>query len=262
MTAGCGSRNPPPVWRGCAWITFGPDRITGLTLLWLCAVAVGVVARGGRATATGRVVIVAVLASPIIRFGLTGAEISLLAGGIGLLVVVGRITAETSELMRDPLTGVISRAALTGQLGRRVANSDARQPATVIMVDLDNFGAVNKQHGHAAGDRLLVQAAETIAASLSPDDVVGRLGGDEFAVVATGIEPGELARRIVQALADAGIGASAGTAQSPFDATDPVALLAAADVAMRSTKRAGKGGVTTFEGSLSATKLRRVRDTV
>jgi diguanylate cyclase (GGDEF)-like protein len=251
---------PAAALAGVLLVTLGPDHITGLTLLWLCAVAAGVIARGGRATAIGRIVIVAVLASPMIRFGVTGSGTSLFVAGVGLLLVVGRITVETSELMRDPLTGVISRAALTGELGRLVAGSETGPPVALIMVDLDNFGAVNKQQGHAAGDALLVRASETIAVTLGPEDLLGRLGGDEFAVLTSAAQPGELGEQIVRGLTDAGISASAGIAQCPLDATDPSGLLAAADVAMRLSKRRGKSCVTTFGAVQPPSDERHVTD--
>jgi len=53
----------------------------------------------------------------------------------------------------------------------------------LVLVDLDNFGAINKQHDHTVGDILIQQAGEIIRRTLRTEDVAGRIGGDEFAVV-------------------------------------------------------------------------------
>ena len=53
----------------------------------------------------------------------------------------------------------------------------------LVLVDLDAFGAVNKQHDHTVGDILIAQVGEVIRRTLRTEDVAGRLGGDEFGVV-------------------------------------------------------------------------------
>lgn len=231
---------------GVLIVTLGPERMTGLTMLWLAAVAAGVVARGGRVGTPGRVIVVAVLLSPLVRFGVTADGLSLFAAGAGLLLVTGRISREISELLRDHLTGAVSRAVLEGQIARFLAVATAERPASLIMIDLDDFGAVNKSQGYAAGDLLLVRAVESITASLSADDVLGRLGGDEFAVIGFRSDPGKLARQIVENLAEAGIGASVGIALAPLDAEHPRALKLAADFALRLSKQTGKGRATGY----------------
>ncbi len=218
---------------GVLIVTAGDGRVTSLTLLWLVSAAVGVVARGGRVGPAGRVLVMAVLASPLARFGATADTLGLLAAGTGLLLAVGRISVETSELLRDALTGVLSRAAFQAQI--------TRQPsAAIVLLDLDDFGRVNKEHGHGAGDALLVKAAGVMRDTIREKDVLGRMGGDEFAVLVPSGDGGSLAERMVAAIAAAGLGASAGVAAG--------ADLAAADVALRTSKREGKGRVTIYDG--------------
>lgn len=216
---------------GVLIVTCGDGRVTVLTLLWLVSAAVGVIARGGRVDPAGQVLVVAVLASPLLRFGLTPETIGLLATGCGLLLVVVRLSAETAELLRDPLTGVLSRAALEAQ-------ADRMPTASVVLLDLDDFGMVNKQRGHAAGDELLAAAADAMVGALRSQDVLGRLGGDEFAVLVPSGDGGTVADRLVAALAAVGVGASAGVAGG----------LGAADVALRTSKREGKGRTTIYDG--------------
>jgi diguanylate cyclase (GGDEF)-like protein len=53
----------------------------------------------------------------------------------------------------------------------------------LVLIDLDNFGAINKRHDHTVGDILISQAGEIIRRTLRTEDIAGRIGGDEFAVV-------------------------------------------------------------------------------
>ena len=135
---------------------------------------------------------VAVLASPVLRFGFTVDTVSLFASGCGLLLAVGRISDETTQMLRDPLTGSLSRAAFDAQFERLVAHavhSDPHRPMGIILLDLDDLGRVNKRRGHRVGDTVLVDAAETICQTLRVHDIVGRVGGDEFAVLVIGERP-------------------------------------------------------------------------
>jgi len=114
--------------------------------------------------------------------------------GIALLVTV-RQAATVVELRRvlreyrhqaltDPLTGLPNRRQLLAVLG--AAQPDAQpdaQPASLILLDLDGFKAVNDIHGHDAGDSVLVEVARRLRAALPADGFVARLGGDEFAVL-------------------------------------------------------------------------------
>jgi diguanylate cyclase (GGDEF)-like protein len=86
---------------------------------------------------------------------------------------------------RDYLTGLPNRRHVEEHL-RQVLAAAARHghTACVLVLDVDNFKAVNDQGGHAAGDEVLVEVATTLAQSVRVEDVVGRWGGEEFIVVA------------------------------------------------------------------------------
>lgn len=225
---------------GVLIVTLGNGGLGPLTLLWLVSAALGVVARGGRASAAGRVVVLAVLVSPVVLHGLTADGATLLVAGCGLLLSVGRVSNETSELLLDPLTGVLSRAALEAEAERMVARATVQHPVTLVLLDLDDFGSLNKREGHQAGDAVLREAARAMAASLRRSDTLGRLGGDEFVVLAAG--DGEtVAARALAAVRTARIDASAGVVRSPGDGADVPTLLRGADTALRAAKAAGKG---------------------
>ncbi|MGY1601918.1 putative bifunctional diguanylate cyclase/phosphodiesterase [Geodermatophilus sp. SYSU D00815] len=83
--------------------------------------------------------------------------------------------------LQDPLTGLANRTSLAEAAARLLERS--RGPVSVVLLDVDDFKAVNDARGHTTGDQLLTAVAARLAGCVRPEDVVGRLGGDEFAVV-------------------------------------------------------------------------------
>jgi diguanylate cyclase len=117
----------------------------------------------------------------------------------------------------DVLTGVRNRR----EWDRLLAAEEERcarygHTACVVVVDLDELKAINDSAGHRAGDELLTAAATALASASRATDTVARVGGDEFALLAvdTDLETGRvLVRRLTEALAAAGVEASAGLAE-------------------------------------------------
>lgn len=112
---------------------------------------------------------------------------------------------EQSRLaLTDPLTGVDNRRGLERHFQREWANGlRHRYEIGVLMLDLDFFKAINDQHGHATGDRVLKQLCQTLKQVLRPTDCIGRLGGEEFAIImpnCCGEQMPKLVRRIQQAI--------------------------------------------------------------
>ena len=62
-----------------------------------------------------------------------------------------------------------------------------KNPFGILVIDFDQFKKVNDSYGHLCGDRVLQQAARTLASSLRPADAVGRWGGDEFVAIVRGV---------------------------------------------------------------------------
>lgn len=149
----------------------------------------------------------------------------------------------------DSLTGVANRAGFQRDLTRAARDQNG---FSVVLCDLDRFKAVNDGFGHAAGDRLLVEMARRIRASVRDCDQVARLGGDEFAVLLPGlIEEASLARaieRIRRATSapwrwgdsDLDVSSSVGGAICPLHSRDPDRLLAYADKALYAAKQHGR----------------------
>lgn len=92
--------------------------------------------------------------------------------------------------LRDPLTGVWNRAALVA------AADELLVPGRVaLLIDVDRFKAINDQHGHGVGDRVLTAIAAALQRSVG-GDFVARLGGDEFLVITSTDDPATVSERI------------------------------------------------------------------
>jgi diguanylate cyclase (GGDEF)-like protein len=85
---------------------------------------------------------------------------------------------------RDGLTGLYNRRKMLELLESSVIDAAQRgQRVGLLFIDLDGFKEVNDEHGHAAGDKLLMTAASRIAGRARTGDFVCRYGGDEFVVI-------------------------------------------------------------------------------
>src|SRR5688572_10187167 len=84
----------------------------------------------------------------------------------------------------DTLTGLANRRYLMQQFPRLLSEHKITQGLAIMIIDLDSLKPINDQHGHAAGDDLIVEIARTLKQAIRPDDVLVRWGGDEFVVVA------------------------------------------------------------------------------
>lgn len=84
----------------------------------------------------------------------------------------------------DPLTDLRNRRSFEEALETQVAHARRyRDPAALLMIDLDHFKALNDTLGHQVGDAALASAATVFRRALRDSDTIGRLGGDEFAVI-------------------------------------------------------------------------------
>jgi diguanylate cyclase (GGDEF)-like protein len=150
------------------------------------------------------------------------------------------------EVSHDGLTGLGNRALFRDRLATALETTGA---ASVLLVDLDDFKAVNDLLGHGVGDRLLVSVARLLQAEAGAAGLPVRVGGDEFAVLLTGDgpDPEELAGRLVVALGRPIsehrllVQASIGIATAEPGATVDM-VLRDADVAMYTAKQRGKAG--------------------
>ncbi|HDR28913.1 diguanylate cyclase [Rhodovulum sp.] len=166
----------------------------------------------------------------------------------------------------DPLTGLFNRRYALPHLGRIVERAaETGRGYAVMLLDLDRFKLVNDQHGHAAGDAVLVEVARRLKDNLRPVDLVARIGGEEFMVALpeTGFEQAcataERLRTAVQARpvdlagepgaigVTISIGVAFGGERPPEEDGSPEgevnALMAQADRALYAAKASGRNTV-------------------
>src|SRR5690554_6416247 len=170
----------------------------------------------------------------------------------------------------DPLTGLLNRDAILGEMGDRMEDQ-AQPPVAVLYIDLDRFKMVNDGLGHAAGDRLLRVAAQRIAKAVGTDGLIARFGGDEFLVMCSpeGDEslPERVVRRILDAFDDSfrhggeefHVTASIGIALAPKDGDRPQTLIQNADAAMYDSKRRVRNGWQFYSPALEESREDRLR---
>ncbi|MFC5571411.1 GGDEF domain-containing protein [Lysobacter yangpyeongensis] len=88
---------------------------------------------------------------------------------------------------RDPLTGLLNRAAMEEMLAEtRRRDPSERMPYTLLLLDIDHFKLVNDLHGHLAGDNALRAVADAVTASIRKSDIAVRFGGEEILVYLPG----------------------------------------------------------------------------
>jgi diguanylate cyclase (GGDEF)-like protein/PAS domain S-box-containing protein len=193
------------------------------------------------------------------------------SGAITHFVAIERdITAQKaaeSELSglasTDELTGLLNRRVFRAELGREIARAlRYRQPLALVAVDLDHFKRINDEHGHDAGDAVLVGFAQLARRTVRQVDLICRMGGEEFDILLpnTILEGAVLlAERLAQELrqakfrcgdAEIGVTASFGVAtlSGPEDTVD--GILKRADQAMYAAKLAGRDRVCVAGGCI------------
>src|SRR5690606_37506998 len=84
----------------------------------------------------------------------------------------------------DPLTQLYGLDYLYAVLNRELAlHQQQRLPLSILMLDIDQFAAFNRQHGTAAGDNYLISLAELLSSQMRESDVLWRYAGDRFVAV-------------------------------------------------------------------------------
>jgi diguanylate cyclase (GGDEF)-like protein len=168
------------------------------------------------------------------------------------------------EAYTDKLSELLNRRGFEQEAGAALKDCAARrQPACLLIVDLDHFKSINDTWGHAVGDQVISLFGRHVAASLRPGMVAGRIGGEEFAVLIADTELGA-ARRFAEGLRTDFPGGSAGFLPGPLSPTVSIGLCMAgpgtelydllhrADEALYHAKRLGRNQVQVFTPRESA----------
>ena len=172
----------------------------------------------------------------------------------------------------DELTGLPNRNMFRDRLDFEIRKAARNGLAfALLFIDLDRFKEVNDTLGHETGDRLLVEAARRIAASVRESDTVARLGGDEFTVILSDLHENvhveNMASAIIRRLAEpftlgdeqTYISGSIGITLYPADAIHSHELLKNADQAMYVAKGQGKNRFSYFTPALQEAALERMK---
>jgi len=185
-----------------------------------------------------------------------------------------RQQAELTLLARhDALTGLLNRRALEERLAGEAARAQRHaQPLSLVLLDIDEFKAINDVHGHPAGDRVLAEVGRRLEALARTGEPVARVGGEEFAwllpsTTALGaFAAAERARRAVEDVPFDEVGhvtLSAGVCDLE-EAGDAQELYRLADVALYWAKAHGSNLVFRYAAAaaleLSAATAERVGD--
>ena len=191
-------------------------------------------------------------------FGPAGAvELEELALRAGPAIDNARRFREARQLADlDALTGLHNRRYFHETLAREVARAQRYgRSLALVVLDLDDFKAINDRIGHLAGDGVLAEAADRIRDVVRSADVACRVGGDEFAVIlpeSSLRDADQLCKRLEQTIshrpvAQAGlVHLSAGVTELRPD-DDAISFFERADEALYRAKAAGKGTVVAIE---------------
>lgn len=173
----------------------------------------------------------------------------------------------------DPLTELPNRELLRDRLHQAIHAVNRLENAYlgVLFIDLDRFKKINDTFGHAAGDAVLVEVAKRLRNCVRESDTVARLGGDEFVVLICNLRDQQETVIVAERILDAcqrpimigenvfQISASLGVATWPTDGNTPDDLIHNADVAMYSSKGAGRNMLRFFDPQMNAKAEARAR---
>ena len=154
-----------------------------------------------------------------------------------------------NKSQKDALTGLWNRN-YTEKLADELL--EGGENGALMMIDMDNFKAINDNYGHIAGDRTLKMFAETLENYCGKEDILCRIGGDEFVVFVRSARTknelsnlagdilSDLCRKLEECKFETNSSVSIGIAQSPDDGKEFKELYNAADKALYYVKQNGK----------------------
>ena len=274
---------------GAVPVLFFADATAGGRLVITCICA-GMIGGGASAFASVPTAAIAMIL-PIAA----GAIIALASAGDGALPLVAALLAsycavlirgamlhsltlsrrilsslETEQLAsRDSLTGLDTRAVFRGVVADALVRRErSKESFAIFLIDIDDLKRVNEQHGHVAGDQLLVAVAGRLQGLKRPGERLSRMSSDTFAVLSPGLA-GETtlracAARFVKALGEpfaqdnrtVAISACVGACAAP-KGSDAEKVFRNAELALSRAQRMGRGSSHVFGPGDDAAQLER-----
>ncbi|QYK03212.1 EAL domain-containing protein [Shewanella psychrotolerans] len=172
----------------------------------------------------------------------------------------------------DPLTQLPNRMTLSAQLEQELRHAKREEAElALIFIDVDLFKHINDSFGHVAGDTVLVELAQRLAAKLDSRGTLARLGSDEFVALLSHIESSDQVALMVSQLRevfdapfvfDGGairLTASMGIALYPGDGDNCDTLLSNADAAMHRAKTNGRNNYAFYTQSLTLESIEHLK---
>ncbi|MGB5353588.1 MAG: GGDEF domain-containing protein, partial [Woeseia sp.] len=143
------------------------------------------------ATGVTLLAMVPILSTQVDVFAIATVTITMIMTSVFAYAFAALTRSQRQQLMDlatcDPLTGAGNRRALTQKMAEVIANRDrTSSPASLIILDLDHFKAINDDFGHGVGDQILTRLAEIINLRIRVTDSLYRIGGEEFVIVVDG----------------------------------------------------------------------------
>lgn len=249
---------------GIAWVDFRYPAI-GLAPLYLPVVCVASWSLGGRSSYLIAFVVAILAVVPSISHDVDLPTLVLAAKAtvrvICFVTVAAAINSfrrsyqrERYHAHRDRMTGTLNKQVFHSRAAKVIEEAGrSRMTLLLVMLDLDDFKAINSKHGHGAGDEVLRTFADSASSIMRREDLLGRIGGDEFGLLirVPSIAEGhgfanDVHARLSAVLVEArypvtySMGALIVPPSAPRDLTE---LMHAADLAMYQAKHTGKNGV-------------------
>ena len=185
---------------------------------------------------------------------------------------VKKRTEQILELSNiDPLTKLFNRNAFSENLKLLIDSSKLHETKlAVLFIDLDGFKSINDSHGHAIGDKVLVETAKRLSSQAEKQHCLCRWGGDEFLIALQDSEvekAREFAKQLITVLSqpikiehhELTVGATIGIAMYPEHGTNEVQLITLADTAMYVQKQTTKSDVCIFTEQMRDTLHRQIK---
>lgn len=178
----------------------------------------------------------------------------------------------------DTLTGLLNRWQFGLQVEQAIAQAQVQAQAgsgtgpasfALLLLDLDDFKAINDGYGHDVGDQVLKEVGRRLQAALGSSATLARMGGDEFTALLQPCDESDLRPRIDALLRELcrpcaighyalNFGASVGAAFYPQDAGDAATLMRYADMAMYDAKQRGRASYARYARAMGEAMAEKV----